>query len=39
MEAVFSDLIDRADRAGVPVPRITLARDLIRGIDPGHYPE
>jgi 2-dehydropantoate 2-reductase len=39
VDEVFSDLLERAERASVPVPRLTLTRDLIRGIDPGHYPE
>lgn len=39
VDAVFSDMVARAERAGVPAPRITLVRDLIRGLDPGHYPE
>jgi 2-dehydropantoate 2-reductase len=39
VDAVFVDMVARAERAGVPAPRIALVRDLIRGIDPGHYPE
>ncbi len=35
VDAVFGDLVERAERVGVPVPRIALVRDLIRGIDPG----
>lgn len=36
VDQIFADVVERAARVGVPVPRITLARDLIRGIDPGH---
>jgi 2-dehydropantoate 2-reductase len=36
VDQIFADLVDRAEKVGVPVPRITLVRDLIRGIDPGH---
>jgi 2-dehydropantoate 2-reductase len=35
VDAIFGDMVDRAARVGTPVPRITLVRDLIRGIDPG----
>lgn len=35
VDAVFDDLVARADRTGVPVPRLRLVRDLIRGVDPG----
>ncbi len=38
VDEVLSDLVDRADRAGVPVPRLTLVRNLIRGIDPDRHP-
>lgn len=38
-EAIFADMVDRAARVGVPVPRITLVRDLVRGIDPGRRKE
>jgi ketopantoate reductase len=30
---VFGDLVERADHAGIPVPRLTLVRDLLRGLD------
>jgi 2-dehydropantoate 2-reductase len=33
VEAVFGDLVERADHAGIPVPRLTLVRDLLRGLD------
>jgi 2-dehydropantoate 2-reductase len=36
VDQIFADLVERAEKVGVPVPRITLVRDLIRGIDPGH---
>jgi 2-dehydropantoate 2-reductase len=35
VDAIFADVVERAARVNVPVPRITLVRDLIRGIDPG----
>ncbi|TAK23975.1 MAG: ketopantoate reductase family protein [Chloroflexota bacterium] len=35
VEAIYGDVVARAERLGVPAPRITLARDLIRAIDPG----
>lgn len=38
VDEVFGDLVDRADRAGVAVPRLRLVRDLIRGLDPGRHP-
>ncbi len=37
VDFVFGDLVARAKRAGVPAPRLTLVRDLIRGIDPGRH--
>jgi 2-dehydropantoate 2-reductase len=36
VDQIFGDMVERAARVGVPVPRITLVRDLIRGIDPAH---
>jgi 2-dehydropantoate 2-reductase len=33
VEQVFGDLVERAERAGVDVPRLTLVRDIMRGID------
>jgi len=33
VEAVFGDLVERAMQAGVPAPRLTLVRDLLRGLD------
>jgi 2-dehydropantoate 2-reductase len=33
VEQVFGDLVERAERAGVAVPRLTLVRDIMRGID------
>jgi len=33
VDQIFADVVARAERVGVPVPRITLVRDLIRGID------
>jgi 2-dehydropantoate 2-reductase len=38
VEEVFGDLVERADRAGVAVPRLRFVRDLIRGIDPARHP-
>jgi 2-dehydropantoate 2-reductase len=35
VDQVFGDLVARAERAGVAAPRLTLVRDLLRGIDPG----
>jgi 2-dehydropantoate 2-reductase len=35
VDEVFGDLVERAERAGLDVPRLKLARDLIRGVDPG----
>jgi len=31
VDAVFGDLVERADRVGVEVPRLRLVRDLLRG--------
>lgn len=36
VDAVFGDIVQRADRKAVPVPCLSLVRDVIRGIDPGH---
>ena len=33
VDQVFGDLVERAERAGVDVPRLTLVRDIMRGID------
>jgi 2-dehydropantoate 2-reductase len=38
VDEVFGDLVERAERAGVAVPRLRLVRDLLRGIDPGRHP-
>jgi 2-dehydropantoate 2-reductase len=35
VDEVFSDLVTRAERAGLAAPRLTLIRDLLRGIDAG----
>jgi 2-dehydropantoate 2-reductase len=35
VEAIYGDVVARAERVGVPAPRLTLARDLLRAIDPG----
>ncbi len=32
-EHIFGDLVERAARARVAVPRLTLVRDLCRGLD------
>jgi 2-dehydropantoate 2-reductase len=34
-EEIFGDLVERAVRAGVAVPRLTLVRDLCRGLRPS----
>lgn len=39
VDEIFADLVARAERAGLPAPRLTLARDLLRGLDPGRYPD
>jgi 2-dehydropantoate 2-reductase len=33
VEAVFGDLVERAAQVGVLAPRLTLVRDLLRGLD------
>jgi len=38
VDAVFGDIVERAERKAVPVPCLRLVRDLIRGIDPGREP-
>jgi 2-dehydropantoate 2-reductase len=35
VEAVFADVVERAQKVGVPVPRIELVRDILRGINAG----
>jgi 2-dehydropantoate 2-reductase len=35
VDQIFADVVERAARVGIPVPRLTLVRDLMRGIDPG----
>ena len=35
VDAVFGDVVARADQQGVPVPCLRLVRDLLRGLDPG----
>ncbi|MGI9145474.1 MAG: ketopantoate reductase family protein [Chloroflexota bacterium] len=35
VDAVFGDIVERAERKGVPVPCLRLVRDVIRGLDPG----
>lgn len=32
-DQIFGDIVARAERAGVPIPSITLARDLISGLN------
>ena len=39
VDEVFGDLVERAKRAGLAAPRLTLVRDLIRGIDPGRQSQ
>lgn len=38
VDEVFGDLVERAERTGVPVSRLRLVRDLIRAVDPGRRP-
>lgn len=38
VDAIYGDVVERGERFGVPVPRLTLARDLVRAIDPGRRP-
>lgn len=33
VEAIFGDIVARAERKNIPVPSLRLVRDLIRGID------
>jgi 2-dehydropantoate 2-reductase len=35
VDAVFGDIVQRAERKGVNVPCLRLVRDVIRGLDPG----
>lgn len=37
VDAVFGDMVERAERRGIAVPCLRLTRDLIRGIDPGRH--
>jgi len=34
VDAVFGDIVDRADRKNIPVPCLRLVRDVIRGLNP-----
>jgi 2-dehydropantoate 2-reductase len=36
VDAVFGDIVERAERNNVNVPCLRLVRDVIRGLDPGH---
>jgi 2-dehydropantoate 2-reductase len=36
VEAIFGDIVERAERKHVPAPSLRLVRDLIRGLDPGN---
>lgn len=36
-DEIFGDLLRRAGRLGVEIPRISLIRDLVAGIDPGAW--
>jgi 2-dehydropantoate 2-reductase len=38
VDAIYADLVERAARLGVAAPRLTLARDLVRAIDPARRP-
>ena len=35
VDAVFGDIVQRGERKGISVPCLRLARDLLRGVDPG----
>jgi ketopantoate reductase len=35
VDQIFGDLVRRAEDVGLAVPRLTLIRDILRGIDPG----
>jgi ketopantoate reductase len=35
VDEIFGDLVRRAEAIGLAVPRLTLIRDILRGIDPG----
>jgi 2-dehydropantoate 2-reductase len=35
VDQVFGDLVARAEQIGLAAPRLTLIRDILRGIDPG----
>jgi ketopantoate reductase len=35
VDQIFGDLVERAEHVGLAVPRLTLIRDILRGIDPG----
>jgi 2-dehydropantoate 2-reductase len=35
VDQIFADVVARAERVGVPVPRLEIVRDLVRAIDPG----
>jgi 2-dehydropantoate 2-reductase len=38
VDAVFGDIVQRAEQRGMSVPGLRLVRDLIRGVDPGRDP-
>jgi 2-dehydropantoate 2-reductase len=38
VDAIYGDVVERGQRLGVAVPRLTLARDLVRAIDPARQP-
>jgi 2-dehydropantoate 2-reductase len=35
VDQIFGDLVRRAEEVGLAAPRLTLIRDILRGIDPG----
>jgi 2-dehydropantoate 2-reductase len=35
VDAIYGDVVERAARVGVPAPRLTIMRDLVRSIDPA----
>jgi 2-dehydropantoate 2-reductase len=35
VDQIFGDLVARAEHVGLAVPRLTLIRDILRGMDPG----
>jgi 2-dehydropantoate 2-reductase len=38
VEEIYADVVRRAERVGVPAPKLEIVRDLVRAIDPGRKP-